>query len=158
VVTAADDVPARRAARIVRAFNAAFRRLCEARSVEDAEDELSNLLCQLYRLGELVRATMGTDAAFYGALKGTEQGRAADAAMWARKFDTHNAVVVAELGDVWSDFFTEMFGVLVWRPLDQLPQMTAKQGQHLGYAGHLAGRSVLDTTRGAFDALASMVT
>jgi hypothetical protein len=56
-VTAADDPPSRRAARIVRAFNAAFRRLCEAKSVEDAEDELSNLLCQLYRLGELVRAT-----------------------------------------------------------------------------------------------------
>src|ERR1035437_8196563 len=40
--------------RIRRAFDAAFQRMCEAKNPEAAEDELSNLLCQLYRLSELV--------------------------------------------------------------------------------------------------------
>jgi hypothetical protein len=143
-------------ARVRRAFEAAWGRMVGATTVEDAEDELSNLLCQLYRLGELAKRTIGGDA-FYAALKASDQGRAANAALWARKFDTHHAVVVADLEDIYTNYFTTMYGALAWRPLDQLPEPTAKQGQHLDYGVHLSGRPVLDTTRRAFDTLAEMI-
>jgi hypothetical protein len=41
--------------RVRRAFDGALRRMCAAPTVADLEDELSNMLHQLYRLGELCR-------------------------------------------------------------------------------------------------------
>jgi hypothetical protein len=32
--------------------------------------------------------------------------------MWVRNFDTHQTVVVADMGDSFTDYFTEMFGTL----------------------------------------------
>jgi hypothetical protein len=85
---------------------------------------------------------------FGAVLSGSDDLRAARAAMWARTFDTH-ALVVASLADLFSDFFTEMFGVLAWQPLAQ----TDPDGRHLDYAAVLEGRPVLDTIRRAFDAM-----
>jgi hypothetical protein len=45
--------------RIRRAFDAAFQRMRVASTVGDHEDELSNLLQHLYKLGELVRKRRG---------------------------------------------------------------------------------------------------
>ena len=105
--------------RVRRAFDAAFRRMCAAPTVADLEDELSNVLHQLYRLGELCRWRLGTPAGtklsprdFATVLNGSDDLRRARAAMWARTFDTHDLVVVASLADVFSDFYTELFGVL----------------------------------------------
>ena len=145
-----------RVVRIRRAFDAAFQRLCEAKNPEVAEDELSNLLCQLYRLSELVKHEFDDDKRFYDALRATPDRCAARAAMWVRNFDTHNAVVVADMGDSWPDYFTEMFGTLVWRPLAELPEQSSPYGRG-DYDAQLAGRPVLDTARRAFDTLAAMV-
>jgi hypothetical protein len=146
--------------RVRRAFDAAFRRMCAAPTVADLEDELSNLLHQLYRLGELCRWRLGTPAGtklssqdFGVVLSGSDDLRAARAAMWARRFDTHDLVVVASLAGLFSGFFTEMFGVLAWQPLAQ----TDPDGRHLDYAAVLEGRPVLDTIRRAFDAMAGLL-
>jgi hypothetical protein len=146
--------------RVRRAFDAAFLRMCTAHTVADLEDELSNLLHQLYRLGELCRWRLGTPAGtklnpkdFAAVLSGSDDLRAARAAMWARRFDTHDLIVVASLADLFSDFYTEMFGVLAWQPLAQ----TDPDGRHLDYAAMLEGRPVLDTIRRAFDAMAGLL-
>ena len=62
--------------------------------------------------------------------------------MWMRTFDTHELVMVAAPADAYSDQLTAMYGVLVWKP--PAP------------ASDLAG-PVLDTMRGAFDALAGLL-
>jgi hypothetical protein len=79
--------------------------------------------------------------------------------MWARTFDTHDTVVVASVGDVFSDFWTELWGVLVWKPLASLPEQVDNHGhgRHLDYRDVLQGRAVLDTTRRAFDAMAALL-
>ena len=53
--------------------------------------------------------------------------------------------------------FTNMYGVLVWRPVDELPHHVDPHGRHVDYADHMAGRPVLDTTRRAFDTLDAML-
>jgi hypothetical protein len=146
--------------RVRRAFDAAFLRMCAAPTVADLEDELSNLLHQLHRLGELCRWRLGTPTGtkltpkdFGVMLAGSDHLRAARAAMWARTFDTHDLVVVASPADLFSDFYTEMFGVLGWQPLAQ----TDPDGRHLDYAAVLEGLPVLDTIRRAFDAMAGLL-
>ena len=87
--------------RVRRAFGSAFRRMCAASTVADLENELSNMLHQLHRLGELSRWRLGptgtrlSPQAFGAVLAGSDDLRAARAAMWARRFDTHDLVVVA---------------------------------------------------------------
>jgi hypothetical protein len=144
--------------RIRRAFDAAFLRMCAAKNPETAEDELSNLLCQIYRLRELVRKRKfgGNNERFNDALCDTLEGSTARATLWARTFDTHDAVVVGKMGDISTDYYTEMYGTLVLRPLTDLPEQSSKYGQHDDYATYLAGRAVLETARLAFDKLAAM--
>jgi hypothetical protein len=145
--------------RIRRAFDAAFQRMCEAENPETAEDELSNLLSQIYRLGELVKKRKfgGKNARFHDALRVTPEGNTARATLWARTFDTHDAVVVGKMDDIFSDYYTKMYGTLVWRPLTDLPAQSSSHGQHDDYVTYLAGCAVFDTVRQAFDTLAAMV-
>jgi hypothetical protein len=75
------------------------------------------------------------------------------AAMWARRFDTHDLVMVASLADLYSDVYSDMYGVLAWQPLAQ----TDPDGRHLDYAAVLEGRPALDTIRRAFDAMAGLL-
>jgi hypothetical protein len=141
---------------IRRAFDSAFQRICSATTPADAEDEFSNALNHMYRLNELGKNRLGKDA-FHKKLLGSDDLRAARAAIWARTFDVHDVVAVAAMGDVFSDYFTEMFGVLVWNPLANLPEQTDKYDRHLDYAKFLEGMPVLDTTRCAFDAMAALL-
>lgn len=146
--------------RVRRPFDAAFQRMCAATTQDQLEDELSNLLHQLYRLSELCRKRLGRErGGFYGWLHGSNDPdlRAAGAAVWVRTFDTHDVVVVASPADLVSNFFTEMFGVLAWRPLAQLPQQTERYGRHEDYRSLLADHAVLDTSRRAFDAMAGLL-
>ena len=82
--------------RIRRAFDAAFLRMSVAKTPGDLEDELSNMLHHLYRLGELCRWRLGPpgdplDKKEFGkVLLGSDDLRAARAAMWVRNDDTHN--------------------------------------------------------------------
>src|SRR5215216_1118795 len=101
---------------IRRAFDTAFRRIISAPTPGDAEDEFSNTLGHLYRLNELGKNRHGKDA-WHNKLLGSDDLRAARAAIWARTFDVHDVVTVAAMGDVYSDYYTAMYGVLVWKPL-----------------------------------------
>ena len=130
--------------------------MCAAPTVYVLEDELSNLFGHLYRLRELIRANYASDAAFFTAIADMPETRGA---LWARNIDTHELVTSADLEDAYSDYYTEMYGVLVWAPLDALPTPTKtdlKNGHPAAYAEALAGRPVLDTIRRAFDDLASL--
>ena len=142
--------------RVRRAFNSAFQRMCAASTIGDLEDELSNMLHHIYRLGELGKARLG-EQTMYQHLTSSNDLRAARAAMWVRAFDTHDLVVVAPIGDRVSDYFTEMYGVAVWEPLASLPKQTDNHGRHLDYSNFLEDRPVLDTTRRAFDAMVALL-
>ena len=138
--------------RVTRAFDAAFLRMCQATNIEQLEDELSNLLHQLYRLAELVKRRLG-NSKFYAV---TAQLKEARAALWIRTYDTHDLVMTAEPGDRISDYLTEMYGVLEWKPLLSLNLPADKHGRHLDYATAFECRTVLDTIRLAFDQLAQL--
>jgi hypothetical protein len=142
--------------RIRRPFDTTFQRMCEATTPDAAEDEFSNLLGQLYRLSELAKNRLG-DGAFHKRLLGSDDLRGARAAVWARTFDVHDVVAVASMAAVLPDYFTAMLGVLVWKPLAFLPEQSDKFGRHQDYAKFLENRSVLGTTRRAFDALAALL-
>ena len=142
--------------RIVKAFNDSFQRMCAAPTEADLESELSNVLNHLYRLGELCKRRL-SEKTFHQKMVTSNDLRTARAAMWARAFDAHRAVVVAPLGDAMSDYMTEMVGVAVWAPLANLPEQTDKYGRHLDYARLLENMPVLDTTRRAFDAMAALL-
>ena len=128
-------------------------------NLADLDGELSNLLHQLYRLGELCRRRLApagarlSPKAFGAMLTGSRGLRAARAAMWARGLDTHDLVEVATPPDSYSDRYGDIYGAVTWRPLTQ----TDPDGRHLDYANELEGRSVLDTMRRAFDALAALL-
>ena len=62
--------------------------MCQATAVEDGEDELSNLLCQLYRLHELVEKTLD-QIGLRAELVATPERRAAR----GRAFDTVDAML-----------------------------------------------------------------
>jgi hypothetical protein len=142
--------------RITRAFDGAFLRMCAASVEEDVHAELSNALSQFYRLSELCKKKLGDDA-YYQALTSSDNLRTAGAIVWARTFDTHDAIAMSQLGDRVSDYFTEMFSVPVWRSLSHLPNPYDKYGRHLDYQELLEGRIVLDTIRPSFDALLELV-
>jgi hypothetical protein len=141
---------------IRRAFDSAFQRVCAATTPADAENEFSSMLDWLYRLNELGKNRLGEDA-LHKKLRGPDDLRAARAAIWARTFDVHDVVAVAAMGDVYPDYYTAMYGVLVWKPLASLPQQTDKWDRHLDYASFLENRGVLGTSRRAFDAMAALL-
>ena len=150
--------------RVRRAFDSAFRRMVAASTEADVEDELSNLLCHLYRLNELGKGRLVKKFGeklgkqkFYASLLGSDDLRRARAAVWARTFDAHDVVVVAPLGGGFSDYYTELYGVAMWEPLAKLPEQTDKWDRHQDYEHLLADRPVLDTTRRAFDAMAALL-
>lgn len=150
--------------RVRRAFNAAFQRMGIATTDADFEDELSNVLCQLYRLGELGKKRsiekLGEKlgkAEFYKKLLDSNDLRMARAAMWARTFDIHDAIVIATPIDTYGDIYNDIYGAPAWKPLEWLPERTDKWGRHEDYRDFLAGGEVVTTIRRAFDALAALL-
>jgi hypothetical protein len=145
-----------------RAFNSVAARLRAAKTHAEVEDELSNLLHQLYRLGELCRWRLAPAGAkltpqAFGALlaAGSSDLRAARAALWVRTFDTHDlaAIDMATPSDTYGDRYSDTYGAVDWKPLTQ----TDPDGWDLDYAAELEGRPVLDTSRRAFNALAGLL-
>jgi hypothetical protein len=131
--------------RIRRAFDAAFHRFCEADSFEGQEDELSNMLHHLFRL---VEARGGMDKFV---AEPQLAGHAAALVLMRHK-DTHELVQVTTPADVFGDYFTNMFGTMVWNP----PADVVADKRYLHYdATFLKGRIVLDTLRTAYDAVES---
>ena len=64
--------------------------------------------------------------------------------------------MTAEVGDRFSDYFTQMDGVLEWKPLTSLHLPTDKHHRHLDYATAFECRTVVDTIRLAFDQLVQL--
>ena len=75
------------------------------------------------------------------------------------QFDTHQLFAVASAEDMYSVYYTNLYGVLAWLPLAALPERADRTGwrRHECYESELAGRPVLDTLRSAFDALAALL-
>jgi len=141
------------------AFDKAFKGMCSATSEQELRAELSNLLQHLYRLSELVRhrwKLSRKDPSLDQRVRDAAPG--ALGCMWIRTYDTHDIARVADMADFFSDFFTEMFGGMAWRPLGEMPfAKRDKEARCRDYELHLQNRPVLDTTRAAFDGLASIL-
>jgi hypothetical protein len=83
-------------------------------------------------------------------------------AIWIRRYDTHHLFEVADIGAVFSDFYTKMYnGILAWKPVASMdfvekPDEDWALTRYQDYQG-LENKAVLDTMRRAFDGLASLL-
>ena len=144
-----------------RPFNAAFSRMCQVGDVDLLRDELSNMLHHMYRLGELGARTWGLKDDRTGFNARVKAVPGALGAMWIRTYDTHELFSVSTTGDVYSDFYTEVYGVAVWEPISAMP-FANKPSKAWGIERYddyqnLENKPVLDTMRHAFDGLASLL-
>jgi hypothetical protein len=145
---------------IRRAFDAATDRLYRAKTMQEAEDEVSNVLNQLYRLGELCRWRLGQppgtqllNKEFHKLLTGSDELRIARAAMWARTFNTHDILMPATTTyDPFGRWMPFLDGT-AFAPLAE----PDNYGRDADYAKFLEGQLVVDTTRRAFAALAALL-
>jgi hypothetical protein len=138
------------------AFDAAFRRLCEAEDDDALMAELSNVLHHLFRLRELCRDRLSPNG-FYTVETSTEDLGEARAACWVRNFDTHQLYAPATSEDVYPYVYMARYCALVWKPLPSLPKTTDRFGRHLDYVQRLEGRELLSTVRQSFDAMANLL-
>jgi hypothetical protein len=120
------------------AFDAAFQRMCAATTDDELIAEHSNLLHHLYRLRLLcIRRLPGYDMTE----KSNRDLRVAAGASWVRNSDTHQLFGTASNQDVYSDYFTARYGVLVWKPLGDLPaQLDRKHHREADYKAELDGK------------------
>jgi hypothetical protein len=86
----------------------------------------------------------------------------APGAIWIRCFDTHEIAEVSATGDVYTDFYTEMYGVAVWKPVEAMgfvkkPTKGWPLPRYEDYQGHLENKAVLGTMQRAFDGLATLL-
>jgi hypothetical protein len=145
---------------IRRTFDAATDRLYRAKTMQEAQDELSNVLHQLYRLGELCRWRLGQppgtklgEKEFHKLLTSSDELRIARAAMWARTFNTHDILMPATTTyDPFGRWMPFLYGT-AFAPLAE----PDKYGRDADYAKFLEGQLVVDTTRRAFAALAALL-
>jgi hypothetical protein len=144
-----------------RPFEAALLRMCQAGDVDLLRDELSNMLHHMYRLSELCRRRWGVNrwSGLNNRVVNVVPG--ALGAIWIRRYDTHHLFEVANIGEVCSDFYTELYGVLAWKPLASMgfvkePDEDWALTRYQDYQG-LENMAVLDTMRRAFDGLAALL-
>ncbi len=144
-----------------RPFDAAFLRMRQAGDVDLLRDELSNMLQHLYRLGELRRRRWQlkrNDHERFNAKAKVVPG--ALGAMWIRTFDTHELFSLSMMSDLYSDFFSDLYGVSAWKPVAAIvskPPGGWALVRYEDYQAHLENKPVLDTMRRAFDGLASLL-
>lgn len=119
------------------------------------------MLHQLYRISEIAKTALGSPTTLYNHLAQVPGGDEAAAMLWARTFDTHVVVEVGDLADVFGDYFTNLFGELVWKQRSAFPKLDEKKYPPRGrddlYDRCLAGRSVLRTSQKALAALLQVV-
>jgi hypothetical protein len=148
---------------VQRPFDAAFSRMCRAGDVDLLRDELSNMLQHMYRLSELCsrRWQLKRDPAGFNA-KVVNVVPGALGAIWIRRYDTHEIAEVSTTADIYSDSYTDLYGVLVWKRLAAMPfiakpdNRSANLARYNDYQG-LENKPVLDTMRRAFDGLAALL-
>jgi hypothetical protein len=141
-----------------RGFDLAFAAACQAEDFETIEIHLGHAMEDLYRLYELAKKPPPSKAARDGALAQTDEGRTALAVVWARKFRTHESMELSQAADLFSNYFTNLFGVLAWRPRSEFGAgEDGDRGWHAFYDTYLDGRSVLDTLQTAVSAIGAQL-
>jgi hypothetical protein len=138
-------------------FDLAFNALCQAADFKVAEIHFGHALTDFYSLYELAKQPPLTKAARDAALDATDGGKTALAIVWARKFRTHDVVEVSQAADLYSRYYTKLYGVLAWRPRCDFTASTDDRGWHDYYDRHLEGRPVLDTMQAAISAVTAMI-
>jgi hypothetical protein len=138
-------------------FDLAFKALCEAADFDAAEICLGHAMEDLYRLYELAKQPPSTKASRDVALEATDSGKTALAVVWARKFRTHDVVEVSRAADIYSDYLTNLYGMLAWRPRSDFTTSTDGRDWHLLYDSYLEGRPVLDTLQTAVSAVMAVI-
>jgi hypothetical protein len=123
----------------------AFKALCEASDFTVAELHFGHVLSDFYSLFELAKQPPSAKASRDAALEATGKGKTALAIVWARKFRTHDIVEVSQAAAIHSNYYTNLYGVLAWRPRSDFTASTDGRDWHLYYDRFLAGRPVLDT-------------
>lgn len=100
----------------------------------------------IYGLEEWYCTHLGNDY-YYAERDSRPDGQLVGGLVWARNFAQHELARTADLGDRYSNFFTEMYGVLVWRPRSQLPspQRPEKWERDISYDRHLADQVIPET-------------
>ena len=139
--------------RCPRPFDAAFLRMCRAGDTDVRRDELSNMLHHMYRLSELCARRWqlkGDHTAINAWVINVVPG--ALGGVWIRTYDTHDISSISTSGDVYSDFYTELYGVALWKPLATMPfvnKPTKAWGvQRYNDYQNLEDKAVLDTFAG----------
>ena len=136
--------------------------MLERTSLEELPDELCNMLQHSCRLGELRkrRRWRAADPTFTEKVFITRvlQVPGALGARWIRTYDTHEIATVSRAADVYASVYTAMYGVLVWKPIADMPFVNEPAGsdQAKDYQAHLADKVTFDTLRAAFYGLAAL--
>ncbi len=144
-----------------RGFYLAFVAACEAGDFETAEIHLGHAMDELYRLYELAKksSSKADKKTRDETLVKIDKGETAGAIVWARKYRIHDSMEVSQAADLYSDYYTNLYGVLAWRPRsDFTTEDDDGRGWHLAYDTYLEGRPVLDTLQDAAKALETLVT
>jgi hypothetical protein len=130
--------------------------MCAASDFEAAEDHFGHALADVYSLYELAKQPPSDKAARRTALEASEEGRIVLAVAWARTFNSHELIEVSRAADLYSDYYTELYGVLAWRPRSDFTTNHDGEGRHAFYDSLLAGKPVLDTLQKAVAALVAI--
>jgi hypothetical protein len=132
--------------------------MCAAADFEAAEDHLSHALCDFYSLYEQAKLPPSSQKLRRAALEASPAGRAALAIAWVRKFHTHHLIEVSKAGDLYSDYYTNLYGVLVWRDRADITTVEDDEGRrHEFYDDELAGRPTLDTLQKSVTAVIAAI-
>jgi hypothetical protein len=141
-----------------RAFDAAYQRMVECAKPEELRDELSNMLQHHYRLSELRKTRW--KAANQNFTNRDFEARVCQVpgtlgARWIRTYDTHDIAKLSDQADVYSNVYTAMYGVLVWKLAADMPfiNVPTDPAPYADYRANLENRPVLDSMRAAFDGL-----
>jgi hypothetical protein len=132
----------------------AFAGIVGASDFDVAGDHLGHALHDFYRLWESHKQPPSTKAKRLAAAQTTPDGRTASAIAWARNFPTHDLIEVVNASDLYTDYYTNLYGTLAWKQRITFTANTDKDGdRHLDYDQFLAGKPVLDTLQSGFGAL-----
>lgn len=129
------------AERAERGLEGARLRMLEAQSEDEALRALTEALCWVYGLEEWNRHRLKT---YFGDRDSRSDGQLVAGLVWARRFAQHELVTTAELGDHYSDHYTDMYGMLVWLQRGSPPPKSS-DNRAAFYDEHLADRTVTDT-------------
>jgi hypothetical protein len=139
-----------------RGFDLALGAVCQAADFATAEIHLGHAMEDLYRLYELAKQPPSSRASRDAALEAVDEGKTALAIVWARKFRTHEVVEVSRPADIYSGYYTKIYGVLAWRPRSDFTADTGGRGWHMFYDTYLEGHPVLDTLQTAASAVMAL--